>query len=100
MIWQGEDLSPLKLGQLQFLGDSLQWFIKCQGGTAGKHYLSPLPWEKMILQGLWGPGGMITKEMPRSESDTFPSMISSIAEVPCSETRSYLMSSALPKSAA
>lgn len=65
MIWQGEDLSPLKLGQLPFLDISFQWFIKCQDSVSDKYCLSPLPQEKMILQALLKAGGMITKEMPQ-----------------------------------
>lgn len=61
MIWQGEDPSLFKLGQLPFLDISFQWFVKCQDGATGKYCLSPLPWEKMILQGLLKAGGMITQ---------------------------------------
>jgi len=63
IIWQGEDLSPLKLGELPFLDFSFQWFIKCQDSSTSKYFLLPLPQEKTILQGLLKAGGTIAKEM-------------------------------------
>lgn len=85
MIWQGEELPPLNLGQLPFLGISFQWFTECQGNTTGEYCLSSLPQEKMELQGFLKAGGMITKEMPHkwgSESCTSYVTISSITALP------------------
>lgn len=89
MIWQGEELSPLNLGQVPFLVISFQWSTESQGSTTGKYCLSSLPQVKMVLQGLLKAGGMITKEMPLewgSESCTSCVTISSITGINQGET--------------